>query len=300
VTEGTGGGREREGLTRFPDDVALEDVVVLDDGRGQVVAYPALVDAGDHVDVRLLPTQSEQHRANARGYARLALLSVGQSARHLKKRADREHELGLHFATLGTAAELQDALLRGAAWYCFFEGRPLPATAAEFTERVNACKRELTAVFEATLTAMREILARRFEVARTLERLSSPAFAEAVADAQAQLARLVPADLLAVTPRAWLAEIPRYLDALAYRFEHLQGKVHKDREAIAVAQSFEVRLAALNAASGVAESGVSRLRFAVEELRVALFAAPLGTRGKVSAKRLDREFLEQERDLGLA
>jgi hypothetical protein len=47
------------------------------------------------------------------------------------------------------------------------------------------------------------------------------------------------------------------------------------------------------------------LRFTVEELRVAVFAEPLGAkpfgnaRGKVSYKRLDREFSVIERNLGL-
>jgi hypothetical protein len=41
------------------------------------------------------------------------------------------------------------------------------------------------------------------------------------------------------------------------------------------------------------------MRFALEELRIALFAEPLGTRNKVSPQRIERELLLLEREAGL-
>src|SRR5690606_21374887 len=107
---------ERRGLTRFPDDLVLEPTVVLNDGAGQVVAYPALVDQGDHVDLRLVTSEAEQREANHRGYPRLALLTLGSTGRYLRKQAERERELGLHYAPLGSAVQLQDELLRASVW----------------------------------------------------------------------------------------------------------------------------------------------------------------------------------------
>ncbi|MFW6094363.1 MAG: ATP-dependent RNA helicase HrpA [Pseudomonadota bacterium] len=291
---------ERTGLDRFPEDVTLTPTRVLEGSEGQVVTHPAFVDRGDHVDLQLFPSEAEQRRANPGGYARLALKHVGQSARHLKKRASREREMGLQYAALGSAGELQDELLRGAVWYCFFEGRPLPRTAAEFQARIAEHQGALARVFEETLESLRAVLAERFELARLLQSLDSPAYAPIVEDARAQLDRLVPADVLSATPRAYLAELPRYLKALRYRLEHVQGKVQKDAQMREIAHAFEKRLARLAEAPGLAGEDFQRLRFAVEELRVALFAEPLGTRGKVSHKRLDREFLEVERAMGIA
>ena len=289
---------ERAGLTRFPDDLTLEGSRVLD--RGQVVVYPALVDRGDHVDVKALPDAERQRSENQRGFARLALLSVGQSARHLKKRAERERDLGLHYAALGDARRLQDELLRGAAWYCFFADRPLPCDQAEFEARIRERRGELTGVFEEITAALQRILAERFDIARRLGELTSPAFEQARADMTAQLERLVPADILSVTPREYLGEIPRYLQAMRYRLDHLQGRVSRDAEHIDTVRAFEARVDRLRRADGCPPEEARRLRFAVEELRVALFAEPVGTRGKVSAKRLGRDVLELERALGLA
>ncbi len=299
VDAGVGDGVEHPGLTRFPEGVTLETTRVVEDGGGQVVVYPALVDGGDHVDLKALASEAEQRRENPRGYARLALLSLGQSAKHLKKRAERERELGLHYAALGSARALQDELLRGAAWYCFFSEGPLPRTGHEFETRLRERRAAFAGVFEQVLAELRGILARRFELVRILQDLDSPAYAAALADAGRQLERLVPADILSRTPRSYLGELPRYLDAIRYRLEHLQGKVARDRDAIAVVTGFQERLERLAGASGTPDTEYQRLRFALEELRIALFAEPLGTRGKVSPKRLDRDFLALERAVGL-
>src|SRR5690606_1054491 len=192
-----------------------------------------------------------------------------------------------------------DELLRASVWYCFFEGEPLPRSADDFNRRLLERKGRLAATFDRTLEALRAILARRFRIGKLIAELASPAYRETLADATAQLERLVPAHVLSITPQAQLAELPRYLDALEYRLTHLQGKVRKDQELIAVVGGFQQRLDRLVGTPGVDEKDCQRLRFALEELRIALFAEPLGARGKISPKRLDREFLEVERELGL-
>ena len=155
-------------------------------------------------------------------------------------------------------------------------------------------------MFEEITAALQRILAERFDIARRLGELTSPAFEQARADMTAQLERLVPADILSVTPREYLGEIPRYLQAMRYRLDHLQGRVSRDAEHIDTVRAFEARVDRLRRADGCPPEEAHRLRFAVEELRVALFAEPVGTRGKVSAKRLGRDVLELERALGLA
>jgi ATP-dependent helicase HrpA len=290
---------ERSALSRFPDDAQLSGSTVLEDDAGQVVVYPAFVDMGDHVDLKLLHSQDAQREANRRGYARLGLLHVGQMARRLKKRLDRERDLGLHYAPLGPAGVLYDEVLRGAAWYCFFEDRPLPETEDAFVERISREKARLTPVFEEVLEMVRTVFRLRFDIVRSLDEMSSPAFAAAVEDVRAHLQRLVPADLLSVTPRIHLSEIPRYLEGVRYRLGHLQGKVLKDQELMAVVVGFEERLERLQQTPAGQDSRWQQLKFALEELRLGLFAEPVGTRGKVSPKRLDGEFLARERELGL-
>jgi ATP-dependent helicase HrpA len=266
---------ELHGLDAFPDGVDPTASLLVDDDAGPVAAYPALVDGGDHVDLRLFPSVQAQAEANRRGYARLALLRQGATPRMLRKQLDRERELGLQYASLGSARDLHENLLLGIAWYCFFEDRPLPACAAEFDRRIDAHRGELGRWYERILAVVRPVLAARFDLVRLMDGLTSPAFAPVVADA-------------------------RYLEALHYRLTHLQGRVQRDEEGRRVVAGFAVRLARLREQPGLEGPAWYRLRYALEELRVALFAEPLGTRGKISPQRLDREFLDAERALGLA
>lgn len=295
---------EQAGLTAFPDR-EVSPTVMLDDGAGQMIAYPGLQDEGDCVRLKLFTDPRARQQANRDGYARLALLAVTQTARHLKKTLAHEPKLGLHYASLGGARQLTDELLRAAAWNCFFHGKPLPRTSAEFAQRIRTDRGGFAGVFNETSGYLQAILQKRFEVVNTCNRMTSPAYKAALADVQEQLQALVPPDVLTITPRDYLAQIPRYLDAIGYRLAHLQGKVGRDEEQVHIFHDLLQRLDKIDAHTATTETEVLALRFAVEELRVAVFAEPLGAkplggaRGKVSRKRLDNEFAVLERDLGL-
>ncbi len=296
---------EVDGLTAFPEE-GLAESVSLEDRSGHTIAYPALVDAGDSVSMKLFADARQRDRVNRDGYARLALISVAQTARLLKRGLDAERRLGLLYSALGGARQLTDELLRAAAWSCFFADRPLPSSQAEFEERLRANRAELAEVFAAMLEVFGTVLEKRFEIVTLGETMTSPAFRAAVDDVLVQLDELVPADVLSRVPRTRLADLPRYLDAARYRLEHLQGRVERDEDNTRLIASFRDRLRRLEADPGATDAELMQLRFAVEELRVTLFAEPLGARGaaggeraRVSPKRLDRSFDALERALGL-
>jgi len=289
---------EQTNLIVFPD-LDLASSLLLDDGSGQVAAYPALVDQLDHVDLRLFTSKAEQTKFNRNGYARLALLSVRQTMRWLKKELARDKEVGLHFAMLGGAEQLRDELLRAASWYTFFEGRSLPADRQAFDRCVTEHRGELAEVFTSTLSQLKDILVLRFKVVRRLDELTSPAYEEAVEDVRNQLATMVGADVLTVTPKRYLVELPRYLEAAHYRLDNLQGKIVKDRNHSITIRALERRLERL--ANDVVEDFevMATISFTLQELRIALFAEPIRAKGKVSAKRIDSELRTLERDHGL-
>jgi hypothetical protein len=73
----------------------------------------------------------------------------------------------------------------------------------------------------------------------------------------------------------------------------------RDEAACAVLSAFEARLGRLRSAPLCPMDDWQQMRFALEELRIGLFAEPLGTRGKVSPQRIERELLLLERGAGL-
>jgi ATP-dependent helicase HrpA len=263
-----------------------------------VVAYPTLVDEEGTVALRFLASPAEQRARRRQGYARLALNKLGATTRYLRKQA-LPLELELLFAPLGGAERLRDELLLASAWQCFFEGRALPDTALEFNAALKERRSELAARFAELVAILRRILEVRHELMKALEAASSPAFEEAVADLRRQAAELVPATVLSDTPADVLPEVPRYLEAMRYRLDHLQGKVTRDADLMLAIGGLEERVARLKSASAAGYEDWQRFRYLLEEVRVGLFAEPLKRRGAPSLKRFDRELGALERELGL-
>ncbi len=288
---------EERGLTEFPDQAPVGSVVIGAAGS-EVVAYPALVDEGDSVAVRHLADASAQAVSNRAGYARLALLKLGQTARYLKKQIAADKALGLLYAPLGGAERFRDELLKACAWACFFEGESLPADAAAFTRVLNERRGELAETLTRMQADLRRILEARQALVRSLDEATSPAFAAAVADIRAQLETLVPADVLTRTPAGRLADIPRYLEAASYRLANLQGKVTRDQQLIKELAGFQARIERLKQEMGE-NAQWQQLRYLLEECRVGLFAERLGVKEKASPKRLNRSLEALEREFGL-
>jgi ATP-dependent helicase HrpA len=256
------------------------------------------VDEGDTVAVRHLTDAESQAQMNRGGYARLALLKLGQTARYLKKQIAADKELGVLYSPLGGADQFRDELLKASAWACFFEGRELPEDAASFSSRLNERRGDLAETLQGLQTDLRHILKTRQALVAALDAATSPAFADAVSDIRAQLAALVPPDVLTSTPSGRLSDIPRYLEAALYRLNNLQGKVGRDRELIELLADFSSRVDRLKTEMGESADW-QQLRFLLEECRVGLFAERLGVREKASPKRLNRALEALEREHGL-
>jgi ATP-dependent helicase HrpA len=298
VDGGAGEDFTQTNLTAFPDtEVPAE--VVLRDVSGSLVGYPTLVDEGRHVALRIVPSKRERDALNRDGYARLAWLSLGSVYGYFKRELAKKTELGLRYVTLGDAATLTDAVLLGVAWYCFFEGKPLPETRTVFDRRMTDERPRLADVFNVTVDILDTVLKLRFDLTRRLDELGSPAFAFAVQDVKEQVAALVPPDLLSRTPSSYLTELPRYLEAAHYRLSQLQGKVQRDREAAEAVRARSERIEAIWATELVDEAAWNEARFVLEGLRVGLFAERMGTRGSISLKKMDRILIGLERQVGL-
>ena len=118
--------------------------------------------------------------------------------------------------------------------------------------------------------------------------------AEAHDDVAAQITALVYPGFLSVTPFERLTDLPRFLQAAALRLERFASNPARDHSNMAIIRSLESRVAGLRDVSvGPTQSAaLTKFRWRIEELRVSLFAQSLGTREKVSAKRLEKQWDE--------
>ncbi len=282
---------ESRGLRCFPS-AGVPETLVVEDGDHPAVVYPALRDDGDRVDLVMLAHRSTQALTNRRGYSRLALLADPGTNRYLRRQVAAETTMALQYAVLGTKEMLADEILLASAWSCFFVGAPgeavsLPQAPSAFDALLAAGRTRLTPVFTSVLEGSRDVLDRRFAAANRIAVLDSPAFAQSRDDMAAHLERLVPPDFPNRVSLQGLADLSRYLRALAHRAENLPGRVAKDRENLAEASRWETRLASVSGALP-GDPEVVKLRELVEEYRVALFSQRIGTRIRVSPERLAR------------
>ncbi len=287
------------GLTEFPPD-GVEAHVLLGSGADRRIAYPALADEAESVAVVLCDDAQEALKVSARGLTRLVLLRNSSSVRAMVRELKSRRQMALHFASLGNWDQLRDGVLHASARLHFFgdlaEGH-LPESRADFDALLEARRGGWYEAYVKLLDAVEDALARRFALMREMSESPSPAFADAAVALKRHVERLLPVDFLDVVPESLLADAPRYLDGMAYRWSHLQGRVDKDAAAEADVRALEDRLDVL-VAHGADPNW--ELRHMLEELRIATFAQPVGTRYRVSAKRVRMRLDEAEKQTGVA
>jgi ATP-dependent helicase HrpA len=256
---------------------------------GEVKAYPALVDAGAAVDIRLFETPEAAARAMRAGTRRLVLLAVKSPANEVAKRLTTAQKLVLSDNPHGSVAALftdctgcaVDGLIGeagGPAW----DAEAFEAIVAHVRPRLHA------AVYE-VVTWAEEILRGAHEARLRLDALPSAALAPAVADISAQLGGLVAPGFLTAAGAARLPAVARYVKAIGRRLDKLAENAGRDAQQMAVVHrvqdAFDQALAALPPEARAA--GAARdIRWQIEELRVSLFAQTFRTPTPVSERRI--------------
>jgi ATP-dependent helicase HrpA len=281
---------ERGGLRAW-EIGTLPASVELPGTGGAVRAYPALVDEGESVAVRVFDTPAAQATAMHAGTLRLLALTVPSPARHVGRRLGPSATLALAAAPHGgAAAVLEDATgaaieflmaqAGGPAWDEAGWTRLRDHVAGNLADTTTTVVRRLVGV----LDAAREVQAR-------LEGLTAAPLAPARRDVERQLRRLVYPGMAASVGLERLEHVERYLRAAARRLERLPDAVAIDADrmrAIAeLEQAYRDRVAAWPDGASLPEA-LEEVPWMLEELRVSHFAQALGVRGQVSAKRIRR------------
>jgi ATP-dependent helicase HrpA len=93
-----------------------------------------------------------------------------------------------------------------------------------------------------------------------------------------------------VTDTGWrqLHQLPRYLAAIAYRLDRLPGTLARDRQSMAQVHDLEREYRESLTEFPDAGPALREIRWMIEELRVSLFAQPLGTAYPVSDRRIHK------------
>jgi ATP-dependent helicase HrpA len=280
---------ERSRLTSW-EFGTLPRTVDIQHGAHVVTAFPALVDEGETVGVRVVPTEAEAERLSRRGARRLLILVAGSPVKAVVKSLSPRSRLALQFNPDGEIPDLVADCVDAAADELITAAGGPPRDEAAFTALVATAKAELHRLTVDAVQKVEDVLTQAREVAVAIGAAPARRVPEAaVADLRRQMTGLLHRGFVATIGRRRLPDVVRYLRAMAYRLEKLPANAARDelwmRQVAAVTAEYE-QLRAQAPGTGAPDDPVARVRWMIEELRVGLFAQGIGTPRPVSEQRV--------------
>ncbi len=277
---------ERTRLTEWQVGDLPAQVQFQRNGR-ELTGYPALVDAGDAVDLRLLDDAAAAEQETRLGVIRLLRLALAAQFKQLDKDLGCETALALKYRAFGSVDKLRAELLDAIAARALLGDDDAPRSPKAFDKQKERAKPRVAVVKQTLLRDVAEILDLHAQVAARLG--AKPQFPGPMRDEQAHLAALVPNDFIVATPWARLKDLPRYLRGILKRLDKLPASNERDGRAMAGILTLQNKyLARRGQVKGAVPAALDEFRWQLEELRISLYAQELKTPYPVSVKRLDK------------
>ena len=268
----------------------LPELMEVPVGKQTVIGYPALVDDGETVSLKVFDSAEEAAETHRKGLARLFMLQFKEQVKYFDKNVPGMSQMGMQYMALGSTDELKRQIVDlSFERACLTE--PLPTTPEAFKARCADAKARLGLIMQEVCRMVGTVLTEWQAVTKKL-----PAFkahAAALADIEAQLKRLLGKTFVVDTPFERLQHYPRYMKAIVVRLDKLKANPARDAALMAeygpLWTNYERRAIQL-AKLGTLDPQVEQFRWLLEELRVGLYAQELRTPVPVSTKRLQKQW----------
>ncbi len=271
---------QRDGLA--PGDIeTLPETLTT---RGGHTAWPAWVDQGKRVGVRVFDDRAEAIAAHQEGVCALARALVADKLKYL----DKNNELSRPAQLAWTRIEDVSALV-GSLQTLTLRALIDPAWPVRDPEALEALagrlRRDLLPRYQKNAALLDTCLRHWHTINHQLNSLEM-AVPTPVADARSQLDDLMYAGFLDDIEEDRLKHYPRYLEALARRLEALEHDPVRDQQRMEQVAPWWQRYLDHLAEGGWYTPELDAFRWLIEEYRVQLFAQQLGTAEKVSPARI--------------
>ncbi|TAL40748.1 MAG: ATP-dependent RNA helicase HrpA [Salinibacterium sp.] len=287
VVEGPRDELERADLTSWDFD-HLDRIRDTKHGGHTIRAYPALVDEGSSVAIRLMSTAEDQASIHRAGVRRLLINAIPSPVSYLQEHLTATEKLSLAQSPYrSTAALFEDCIV---AVIDDVIGESEIWTREEF----DAARDAVSAVILDSLFSTAALIARILHLAQQVDKAIRGAtampFLAPLGDARAQLEALVYPGFIAATGLRHLDRLPVYLEGILHRIEKLTDNPARDRAWMTEVEraTERYRSAGGELPYGGSDARLERVRWSLEELRLSLFAQHLGTAEPVSLQRITR------------
>ncbi|MFJ3778686.1 ATP-dependent RNA helicase HrpA [Streptomyces sp. NPDC090075] len=280
---------ERKGLTDWTIG-SLTRVFETRRAGQPVKAYPALVDDGDTVSVRLFDTEEEQTEAMWKGTRRLILRNIPVNpAKFASDKLTNAQKLALSANPHGTVQALFDDCATAAADKLIADfGGPV-WDEESYRKLYDKVRAEIVDTTVRTVGQVQQVLAAWQACERRLKGVRSPALLANLTDVRKQLDALVKPGFVTWAGIRRLPDLMRYLVAADRRLQQMPTNVQRDTTRMEKVHEMQDEYAWLleQLPKGRPVSRqVLDVRWMLEELRVSYFAHALGTAYPISDKRI--------------
>ncbi|MFE9905416.1 ATP-dependent RNA helicase HrpA [Streptomyces achromogenes] len=280
---------ERKGLTDWT--IGTLNRVFETRRAGQPVrAYPALVDDGDTVSVRLFDTEAEQAEAMWKGTRRLILRNIPVNpAKFASEKLTNQQKLALSANPHGSVQALFDDCAMAAADKLIADfGGPV-WDEESYRKLYDKVRAEIVDTTVRTVAQVQQVLAAWQACERRLKAVRSPVLLANLTDVRKQLDALVKPGFVTWAGIRRLPDLMRYLVAADRRLQQMPTNVQRDTTRMEKVHEMQDEYAWLleQLPQGrPVPRQVLDIRWMIEELRVSYFAHALGTAYPVSDKRI--------------
>jgi ATP-dependent helicase HrpA len=282
---------DRDRLTTFEID-ELPEEVVRQRGGVRVAQFPAIIDRGDAVDVRVMSDRLTAESMTRNGLMRLYAIAERKEIRSQIRWLPELEKSRMLMAHAIPATEFERQISDLLARRAFVDGEPIVRTSQAFEVRRTERGRRIAIATQDIATWLPD-LAKAIHAVRRIQETNQPRhLRHAVDDVRDQVDRLLETDFLTRAPWQWLSQYPRYFRAIEYRFDKLRsGSSERDIQWTETVRGIWKRYETASADPAREDQAkLIELRYLIEELRVSLFAQPLGTSVKVSPQRIEKMF----------
>ncbi|MGV9529556.1 ATP-dependent RNA helicase HrpA [Streptomyces cellulosae] len=280
---------ERKGLTDWTIG-SLTRVFETRRAGQPVKAYPALVDDGDSVSVRLFDSEAEQAEAMWKGTRRLILLNIPVNpGKFASEKLTNPQKLALSANPHGSVQALFDDCAMAAADKLIADfGGPV-WDEESYRKLFDKVRAEIVDTTVRAVGQVQQVLAAWQACERRLKGVHSPALLPNLQDVRTQLDGLVKPGFVTEAGLRRMPDLMRYLVAADRRLQQMPTNAQRDTTRMAKVHEMQDEYAWLleqMPQGRPVPQQVRDIRWMIEELRVSYFAHALGTAYPVSDKRI--------------
>ena len=291
---------DRSNITQW-DFSKLPKVTERDLQGLKVRMFPMLIDQGGHVDMTLHADEDFAELSSRQGIIRLLRLSLAIQDKELRKELRLLDPVMPYAQGLAPKQEFYNDILDACYNLCMLSEDELPRTEQAFKQCLDN-RSELYPTLVKIIDWLKRVLPLRHKVLKQMKGNTTIDRAYAYSDIKSQLNELFQPNFIIQTPWLYLKSYPRYIEGILYRLDKLQGQLQRDRLRIAeVDEMRQLHQAGIKqlAIPYYANAELLGFYWLIQELRMSLFAQPLGTSEPVSSKRLRQRWNEIKMELSL-